>query len=76
MKRVTANVPDLVYAALKELADERGMHTCDYINALLCNVVEMKATLHEIQNLTENLRETLNDFDDLTEGVEEASTSR
>jgi len=75
MKRVTAEVPDLVYAALKECADERGMHLSHYLSALLSHVVEMKATLHDIQGLTTDLREQLETFDDLTSEVDVASKS-
>jgi hypothetical protein len=75
MKRITAEVPDLVDAALKECADERALHVSQYISALLSHVVEMKATLHDIQGLTEDLREQLDTFDDLTSEIDVASKS-
>jgi hypothetical protein len=75
MKRVTAEVPDLVYAALQEFADERAMHVSQYISSLLSHVVEMKATLHDMQGLTEDLRAQLETFDDLTSEVDVASKS-
>jgi len=65
LRRVTASVPQPVYAALRELADEKGMRLSHYLCNLLSNVITMKATVYRIQDLTEALTETVEQFDSL-----------
>ena len=66
LKRATIHLPEHVYEAFEELAQERGMQISHYLGSLLCTVFDMKDRLRRIQDLTEDLREYLHDFDDLT----------
>ena len=66
LKKTTVYLPAHVYEAFEEFAQERGMLISHYLRSLLCTVFDTKDRLRRIQDLTEDLREYLNDLDDLT----------
>jgi hypothetical protein len=66
LKKATVHLPEHMYAAFEALAKERGMQVSHYLGSLLCTVFDIKDRLRRMQDLTEDLREYLHDFDDLT----------